>query len=133
MSEIPQHEPQWVDTAISRLLRAGVMLSMTVVLVGLVLTFIHHPQYVKSKSALGGLTDAEAVYPHRLADVFAQVREERGQALVMLGLLLLIATPVARVAFSIVAFAFERDRLYVAITAVVLLLLVVSFAIGAAG
>ena len=51
----------------------------------------------------------------------------------MLGLLLLIATPVARVAFSIVAFALEGDRLYVAITAVVLALLVLSFAVGAAG
>jgi hypothetical protein len=86
MSDVPQHEPQWVDTAISRLLRIGVMTSMSIVLAGLALTFIHHPQYVRSKSALGGLTDAEAIYPHRLSEVIAQVREGRGQAIVMLGL-----------------------------------------------
>jgi uncharacterized membrane protein len=130
--EAPQHEPPWVDTAISNLLRAGVVISMVVVITGLVFTFIHHPQYVRSKSALGRLTDAGAVYPHRLRDVAAQIGEGRGQAIVMLGLLMLIATPVARVAFSIIAFAFERDRLYVTITTTVLVLLLVSFAIGTA-
>ena len=133
MTEQPQHEPQWVDTAISRLLRSGVVLSVSVVLLGLAFTFVHHPQYVRSRTALGKLTDAGAVYPHAIAGVFSQVARGRGQGMVMLGLLLLIATPVARVAFSIVAFAVEGDRLYVTITAVVLALLLVSFLIGAAG
>jgi len=132
MNDAPQHEPQWVDTAISNLLQAGVVISMAVVVLGLALTFIHHPQYVRSRTALGRLTDAGVLYPHRLRDVATQIRHGRGQAIVMLGLLLLIATPVARVAFSIAAFALERDRLYVVITAVVLILLVISFVIGAA-
>ncbi len=51
----------------------------------------------------------------------------------MAGLLLLVATPVARVALSIVIFIIERDRLYVLITAAVLLILVVAFVTGAAG
>lgn len=130
MNDAPQHEPLWVDTAISNLLRAGVVVSMSVVVIGLLFTFVHHPQYVRSKTALGGLTDARAVYPHRLRDVATQIRDGRGQAIVMLGLLLLIATPVARVALSIVAFALERDRLYVTITAAVLMLLIGSFLIG---
>jgi uncharacterized membrane protein len=129
----PQHEPRWVNAAISRLLRGGVLVSVTVVVTGLAFTFAHHPQYASSKTALGELTSASAVYPHAIGEVVAQVREGRGQAMVMLGLLLLIATPVLRVAFSIVAFALERDRLYVAITGVVLTLLLVSFAIGASG
>jgi Protein of unknown function (DUF1634) len=37
--------------------------------------------------------------------------------------LLLLATPVARVVFSIAAFALERDRMYVGITLVVLAIL----------
>jgi uncharacterized membrane protein len=128
----PEHEPRWVDSAISHLLRTGVLLSVSVVLLGLAFSFIHHPQYVTSKSALRSLTNAEGVYPHTLRDVLTQVRASRGEAMVMLGLLLLIATPVARVAFSVVAFALERDRLYVAITLIVLSLLVLSFVIGAA-
>ncbi len=133
MNPPPEHEPQWVDTAISYLLRGGVLVSLTVVLIGLMITFIHHPEYVSSRTELGRLTDPDVVYAHTVRGVIVQVRAGRGQAIVVLGLLLLIATPVARVAFSIVAFAIERDRLYVAITIVVLTLLLVSFVIGTGG
>ena len=44
----------------------------------------------------------------------------------VLGLLLLIATPVARVLFSAIAFAIERDGMYVVITLVVLAILMLS-------
>jgi len=50
----------------------------------------------------------------------------RGRGLIQLGLLLLIATPVARVAASLVAFLRQRDRIYTAVTAFVLLVLVAS-------
>jgi len=43
---------------------------------------------------------------------------------VQLGLVLLIATPMVRVALTLVAFLWQRDRLYVCITAFVLALLV---------
>jgi uncharacterized membrane protein len=46
--------------------------------------------------------------------------------MIQLGLLLLIATPVARVAFSVVAFVLERDRMYVGITLLVLAVLLFS-------
>ena len=52
----------------------------------------------------------------------------RGQAIMALGLLILIITPVLRVAISIVAFAIQHDRIYVAITSLVLALLILSFA-----
>jgi uncharacterized membrane protein len=45
---------------------------------------------------------------------------------IQLGLLLLIATSIARVGFSVFAFAIERDRLYAAITLVVLAVLFAS-------
>jgi len=48
------------------------------------------------------------------------------EALILAGLLLLIATPVARVAFALIAFALERDRIFVAISLVVLAVLVVG-------
>jgi len=56
-----------------------------------------------------------------------------GRAIITAGLLVLIATPVARVAFSIVIFVREGDRLYVAITSAVLLILLFGFALGATG
>jgi uncharacterized membrane protein len=120
-----------MNTAISNLLRGGVLLSIGVIILGLVFTFVHHPQYVTSRTDLGQLTNPTAVYPHTIRDVFTEVRAQRGQAIVMLGLLLLIATPIARVAFSVGAFIVERDRVYVGITILVLALLLISLATGA--
>jgi uncharacterized membrane protein len=51
----------------------------------------------------------------------------------MAGLLLLIATPVLRVAVSVLAFVYQRDRTFVIITSVVLTLLLASFVLGKAG
>jgi uncharacterized membrane protein len=51
----------------------------------------------------------------------------------MAGLLLLIATPVLRVAVSILAFVYQRDRAFVAITSIVLALLLTSFVLGRGG
>jgi len=50
----------------------------------------------------------------------------RGRGIIQLGLLFLIATPVARVAFAVFAFAMERDWLYVSISATVLVVLLFS-------
>jgi uncharacterized membrane protein len=126
-------EPRWVDRLISYVLRGGVTISVVVVLAGLVITFLHHREYFQSRPALGALTNPGTSYPSTVGAVIAGVREQRGQAIVTLGLLLLIATPVARVAVSIAVFVIERDRLYVVITAAVLGLLLLSFVIGASG
>lgn len=125
-----EHEPQWADTAISTLLRGGVLLSVSVIVLGLVLTFLSNPSYVTSRDALGSLTSADHTYPHTIREVLTEARAREGEAVVMVGLLLLVATPVARVAFSIAVFLIMRDRVYVLITATVLLLLLASFVLG---
>jgi uncharacterized membrane protein len=56
-----------------------------------------------------------------------------GGAVIVAGLLLLIATPVLRVAVSIVSFSKERDRAFVVITSAVLGLLLLSLVLGRAG
>lgn len=126
-------EPRWVDRMISWVLRGGVTISIVVVLAGMIITFVHHPEYFRSRPALGALTNPGTSYPSTISAVIEGVREVRGQAIVTLGLLLLIATPVARVAVSIAVFVIERDRLYVVITTVVLGLLLLSFVLGANG
>ena len=126
-------EPRWVDTALSRLLRGGVLLSIAIVTIGIVVTFVHHPEYFSSRPSLGTLTQPGAHFPSSISNVLSGVRDLSGQAIVMAGLLLLIATPVARVAFSILIFVIEHDRLYTLITAAVLIILLIGFATGAAG
>jgi uncharacterized membrane protein len=122
-----------IETAISTILRAGVAISITIIAIGLVITFVHHRDYFSSRPALGTLIDARANYTASVSAVIQGAREGRGQSIVMIGILVLIATPVVRVATSIALFAAEHDGVYVAITSVVLLLLILSFVIGAAG
>jgi len=115
---------------LSNVLRGGVLASLGVILAGTLITFIRHPEYVSSPQELGRLTQAGAAFPTTLRDVIAGLAELRGQAIVVLGLLILIATPVARVAVSILLFLEERDRTYAAITSIVLLLLILGFVVG---
>ena len=124
------NEPRWIDIAISRVLRTGVLLSIAVIATGMLVTFIHHPSYFSSRPSLGTLTSATESYPRTVGSVVEGAMEGRGQAIISLGVLLLIATPVARVALSIIIFAIEHDRLYVLITTAVLLLLILSFVLG---
>jgi len=126
-------EPRWVDAAISRVLRGGVVLSIAVVLAGVVLTFIHHPSYIASRDALAHLTAPDQPFPHTVRAVVRGSENARGQSVVTFGLLLLIMTPVARVALSIAIFVIERDHVYTVITVTVLILLLTSFALGTAG
>jgi uncharacterized membrane protein len=54
------------------------------------------------------------------------------RAIVQLGLVMLIATPIARVAFTLIAFALQRDRVYVGVTLLVLALLLFGLFFGIA-
>ncbi len=119
-----------IELLISRLLLGGVVISMATVLLGLVLMFVHHPDYLKSAADLQRLTAPGAALPNTLGGVARGVLAGRGQAVVVLGLLLLIATPILRVAVSMLGFALQRDRTYTVICAAVLVVLMVSFLLG---
>jgi uncharacterized membrane protein len=119
-----------VEIAISHLLRIGVTTSMVIILVGLTLMFVHHPNYLHAGSDLQRLTAPGAAFPHTLHDVAQGLGAYRGQAVIALGLMVLIATPILRVAASIIAFAVERDLTYVLITSAVLAILLASFLLG---
>jgi uncharacterized membrane protein len=119
-------EEAWTDHRIegtvASLLRVGVMLAAAVVFVGGSLFLARHG----SEQPHYGVFRGE---PTDLRSVEGIVREAAGlsgRGLIQLGLLLLIATPVARVAFSAVAFALQRDRTYVVVTLLVLALLLLS-------
>ncbi len=121
------------ELMISNLLRAGVLLSLFLVVAGTAVTFGHHPGYLTSGDQLDGLLNGSGGYPTSLGDIAGGLASFQGRAIVMLGLLVLIATPVVRVAVSIVAFMQLGDRAFAAITTVVLVLLLVALVLGKAG
>lgn len=123
----------WFERLISDVLRTGVAASLLLVVAGTIVSFVRHPDYMSSATELRRLTAPGAAFPHTVNDVVRGVRSGRGQAIVTVGLLLLVATPVLRVAVSIVAFALQRDRIYAIISAVVLAILLLSFMLGKAG
>lgn len=119
-----------IEWLISWLLLSGVVVSMATVLVGLVLSFAHHPEYLRSAAELSRLTEPGAAFPHTLGEVARGLAAGRGQAVMALGLGMLVATPILRVAISMVGFAVQRDYHFTAITAVVLIVLLISFLLG---
>jgi len=114
---------QRVEQIVGNLLRFGVCLAAAVVLLGGVLFLLRDgatpPEYATFEAQPGYLRSPEAI----VKTVFSGYHP---RALIQLGLLLLIATPVARVFFSIFAFSLQRDWMYVAFTVIVLAVLLYS-------
>lgn len=119
-----------VELTISGLLRIGVLSSFAIVVLGAVLSFVQHGQWLWGKQQLPALISSGAKFPHSARDVFGGAVHFDGPSLVMVGLLLLIATPVMRVAISVLAFVYQKDRRFVIITCIVLALLLTSFVLG---
>jgi uncharacterized membrane protein len=127
----PPPRPGWTDErveqVIGNLLRAGVILSALVVLAGGILYLARE----------GGRPAQEhrvfregAVQLRHPGDVLRDAWHLHSDGLIELGLLLLIATPIVRVLFSVVAFAVQHDRTYVVITLIVLGILLYSLFSG---
>jgi uncharacterized membrane protein len=113
---------QRIENILGNLLRAGVLLSALVVLIGGVIYLRRHGHSPMDFRVFRG-------EPADLRDVRGIIRDTlalQGRGIIQLGLLLLIATPVARVAFSIFGFAEERDRMYVMFTVIVFSILLYS-------
>ena len=111
-----------VDQIVGGLLQFGVVLAAFVVFVGGLLYLFRFAQApVNYRSFHGEPDELRSFLPIMRAALHLESR-----AVIQFGLLLLIATPVARVLFSVVAFALERDRTYVLVTLVVLGILLYS-------
>jgi len=113
---------QRIEQFLGNVLRAGVILSATVVILGAAIYLARHGMsdrdYVKFRGEPAKYTS--------MTDIASAAGRGEGRAIIQLGILLLLATPVARVALSAVGFGLERDKLYVFFTLVVLTLLILS-------
>ena len=117
---------QRVEGIIGNLLRAGVLLAAAVVVLGGGIYLARHGSELPHYRVFRG----EPNDLRTVSGILADACTFHGRNIIQLGLLLLIATPVVRVAFSVLAFALERDWLYVVVTLIVLAVLVFSLAGG---
>lgn len=118
----PTDDDSKLDARIGALLRAGTLSSAFVILLGGVLYLAQHshdrPDYHTFRGAPTGLDT--------LSGILSGAVHGQSLAIIQLGLLMLIATPIARVLFSVIAFLAERDYLYVVVSAIVLAVLLYS-------
>jgi uncharacterized membrane protein len=129
----PDARARWtddqVDQLLGNLLRIGVIVATIVAVIGGALLLAQRGLAPASGHVFSG-------EPPELRSVGGIVRGAAAlhpDAIVQLGLVLLIATPVARVAMSLVAFILQRDRVYVVVTSIVLALLIFSLTGGIPG
>jgi uncharacterized membrane protein len=119
-----------LELVVGNLLRFGVLASTGLVLVGLGLSLLHHPDYLHNAVALGGPREPGGAFPATAGQLYSELLQFRGRAVACAGLILLIATPALRVVVSLIAFARERNWRFVGITFLVLVVLLLSLVLG---
>lgn len=107
-------EAQSMESLLSYILLIGVSLSALLIFLGIILVHIHPPQQ----------------FPGFVATLREGLRWD-GYSLLVLGFLLLLATPIMRVVFSFVLFLLAKDWTYTLLTLLVLLILIASIILGA--
>ncbi|RDC57493.1 DUF1634 domain-containing protein [Pedobacter chinensis] len=111
-----------IQIILGTLLRAGVIISMGIVLIGGIIFLIHNK---------GVITDYKVFRPElskfsSIAAIFKGVSTFHGDAIVQFGILMLIFTPIARIVFAIFSFLIEKDYLYVIIGFIILAIITIS-------
>ncbi|MDO3624936.1 DUF1634 domain-containing protein [Mucilaginibacter sp. BT774] len=118
-----------IQVIIGWILRGGVAVSMILVFIGGVFFVYRHGYSMPDYKTFKGIP----FFVQNIGGILNGVIMLKGQAIIQLGIILLIATPVIRVAFSAVAFLMEKDYLYTVITLIVLLIIIASMISGNAG
>lgn len=115
-----------IEHLVSIVLRTGVLIAAVIVFAGMLYFLARHGYERTDHHAFHGEPSIDRIVP----EIVSGAVHLRARSVIQIGVLVLIATPILRVAMSLVAFALERDRTYVAITAIVLAVLLYSLISG---
>lgn len=122
-----------MELAISTVLRVGVLISVTVIATGLALMFAHHGAWLAIRGSVSyKRVTATTLFPHSFGGLVRSLGRGQGRGVVVLGVLLLILTPVLRVAVGVLSFLYEKDAPMTLVTLYVLVVLVGSFFVAGA-
>jgi len=111
-----------MNMAIGNLLRAGVIITAFIVLLGGIIYLLRHGSALADYRVFHRAPDDSC----NVVGIIKSIFSFHGRGFIQFGLLLLIATPIVRVGLSIFAFARQRDTLYVIITLIVFCILIYS-------
>lgn len=115
-----------IDRRMGRLLQVGVMTAAGVMLIGGIIFLFITPEPQPRYSVFHPAAESFRSIPEIFRDAF----HGKAGALIHVGTFLMIATPVARVAFCVYAFARSHDRRYVMVSSIVLALLLYGIFFG---
>ncbi|QQL48690.1 DUF1634 domain-containing protein [Mucilaginibacter ginkgonis] len=121
------------DTDMQRIiglvLRAGVILSISVVFIGGLVYLHRHGSEAVDYHKFIGVPE----FVHSLSGIIHGIFNGRGRAVIQMGIILLIITPIVRIIFSAIGFVLEKDWLYVGITLAVLIIIIAGSLTGNVG
>lgn len=115
---------------VARVLLWGVGTSVLALLAGWVLTLSASSQAFGDDARRGEFLGLGAEFPNTLARILEGLQVAEGSSYMMLGLLVLMVTPLLRVLCSLAVFVYQRDRTYSVLTAIVVGLLSLSLWLG---
>lgn len=116
-----------LNRSVGNLLRIGVILSVTTSLFGFIKLFLEGFKMPKN------YTDLESTSGNIWREFWTALMNFEGMAIIQLGILILILTPLVRIIFALIGYLKERDYIYVVISLIVLSIMAVSFFTGYAG
>lgn len=115
-----------LNRSVGNLLRLGVILSVITSLIGFVKLFMEGFQMPRKYKLLDMGTSSEKVWSH----FWETLCKGEGMAIIQLGILMLIFTPLMRIIFALIGYLKEKDYVYVIISSIVLAIMAVSFFTG---
>lgn len=115
-----------LNRSVGNLLRLGVILSVITSLIGFVKLFMEGFQMPRKYKLLDMGTSSEKVWSH----FWETLCKGEGMAIIQLGILMLIFTPLMRIIFALIGYLKEKDYVYVVISSIVLAIMAVSFFTG---
>ncbi|AZA73422.1 MULTISPECIES: DUF1634 domain-containing protein [Chryseobacterium] len=115
-----------LNRSVGNLLRLGVILSVITSLIGFVKLFMEGFQMPRKYKLLDMGTSSEKVWSH----FWETLCKGDGMAIIQLGILMLIFTPLMRIIFALIGYLKEKDYVYVVISSIVLAIMAVSFFTG---
>ena len=115
-----------LNRSVGNLLRLGVILSVITSLIGFIKLFTEGFKMPRKYKLLDMGTSSEKVWGH----FWETLCKGEGMAIIQLGILMLIFTPLMRIIFALIGYLKEKDYTYVIISSIVLIIMVISFITG---